>query len=93
MASSITYSTYQLDDGKMQEMANWTKRLILIRLEKDGLLTKPAVEISREYQLVIVKKGWFGQLVDKIFGLTAESDGFHFIVMKIAADEFEADNE
>ena len=83
---------YNLDNGKLQEIANWTKNMLISRLEKDGLLQgKSGTEISREYQLVVVKKGWFGNLVDKLFGFDKPDavKSLQFVVMKIPPDMFE----
>lgn len=82
---------YNLSDSKMQEIANWVKNIFIERLEKDGLLQgKTGVEISREYQLVVVQRGWFGSMVDKLFGFDdPEKKSLQFVVMKIPPDMFE----
>lgn len=62
--------------------ANVVKEVVLLALEREGLLLKPAAEIGPLYAVVLHKKGWFGQMWDKWFNAT-EKDTFKVVMVKI----------
>lgn len=61
-------TVYSLTTEDMTRDANLVKELLLTKLEKEGLLKKPAAEIAQEYVVTFSKPGWFGSLFDKITG-------------------------
>ena len=46
---------------------NVVKEIFLEALEAEGLLTKPADEIAKQYMIVFARRGWYGSLIDKLF--------------------------
>ena len=58
---------YTLDVDDMQKNANIIKECVLVGLEREGLLKGAAADIGTRYAVVLHKKGWFGQFLEKLF--------------------------
>lgn len=57
--------TYPMDVGDLTANSNAVKDQLLMMLEKEGLLKKPAAEIAASYAIVVAETGWFGKLFHK----------------------------
>lgn len=58
-------------DTEFQGYLDWVFRKVVTELEKQGYLTAAeAKDIDDRLGLVIVKKGMFGKMIDKVLGLT-----------------------
>lgn len=53
---------------------NWAKNRLIDDLMRLGFLTKKEKQdLQENYAVIFVRKGWFGETVDKILGLTNDS--------------------
>lgn len=59
---------YTLDVTDLTTNANKIKEEVLLALERDGLLKKPAAEICTSYAVTMNEPGWFGRLFRKVIG-------------------------
>lgn len=70
-----------LTDEQQTANANLVKDILLFSLEKEGLLTKPAQEITESYAIVLHRKGFFGTIIDKLFNF--EDKGLKITIVKL----------
>lgn len=61
-------TTYSFSETEVQSLANQVKEVLLLSLEQEGVLNKPAQELLESYAIIISKKGWLGQCLDRIIG-------------------------
>jgi hypothetical protein len=54
----------ELDD--LTRVGNTIKEQLLQTLEREGFLTKPAVELGAKYAVVVAEPSWFGILFSKL---------------------------
>ncbi len=62
----MTYTYYQLDEFDLTNHANMVKELLFTVLQKDGVIDDWEKE-SEKYAVILVKKGWFGQVLDRVW--------------------------
>lgn len=75
-------STYGNNEGDIQTNANVVKEMVLTQLAKDGHINNP-IELSEEYAVVVVKKGWLGRMIDKYFFRDGEKDVVKLAIVKV----------
>jgi len=73
---------YSFDAMGLTENANNIKEAVLMAMERNGLLTKPAAEIARDYAVVLHKRGWLGRLFRRICGGEASEDTLAIEIVK-----------
>ena len=61
-------TTYNFTEADVQSLANQVKEVLLLSLEREGALNKSAQELLENYAIVVSKKGWLGQYLDRILG-------------------------
>lgn len=72
-------------DLELTEVANQIKEILLLGLEKEGLI-KNSANISANYAIVVAKKNLLGRAVDLITGRKPEDDNLsRLILVKIVA--------
>lgn len=72
---------YSFDVGDITKNSNTVKEVLLAALERDGLLTKPAVDVAANYAVVIYEQSWMGKLFSKVTG--GDEKSLKIQVMKI----------
>lgn len=74
-------TTYNFTETNVQSLANQVKEVLLLSLEREGALSKPAQELLENYAIVVSKKGWLGQCLDRILG--GEPNAMRLTLVKI----------
>lgn len=62
------YTVHKSNIQELTKDCNVVKEVLLEALERDGLLKKPASEISENYAVILAASGWFGRLFRKLTG-------------------------
>ena len=65
---------YQFTAADLQSNVNTGAAALLVQLERDGLLTVPAAQVSRTYAVVVYERGWLGKAWDHVTGKGVEPD-------------------
>lgn len=77
----------QMDDTELQENANFVFRNAIGQLSLLGLIPSDNAEnILKDYGMVLVRRGWFRGVIDRIFGENKESSAHTFRVVKLGGD-------
>ena len=69
---------YEYTSDELQNLANELKDIIFQKLEKDSIIVD-ADRFSQKYCVLLVKKGFFGKILDKFFGASDEGSFFHIL--------------
>ena len=82
MSSFYTYSYTETD---IQTTANSVKELVINSLVKEGFIDKEKQEeLLSKYAVVVVRKGWLGRTIDKVFyGKDDEKDQMRITFVKL----------
>ena len=57
---------YPMEIDDLNVIGNTIKEQLLQALEREGMLTKPAVEIAAKYAIVLSEPSWFGRIFGKL---------------------------
>ena len=81
MSSFFTYSFTETD---IQSNSNIVKEVVVRGLANDGFIDKDNVEdILNKYAIVVVRKGWLGKTIDKIFFNKDDKDAMKLTLVKL----------
>jgi hypothetical protein len=73
-------STYAFTPTELQNAANTVKDVVLAALELEGAIQN-ATSIAESYAVVVVERGWFGKVLDRLFNV--DKGALQFRVMKV----------
>lgn len=62
----MNMKSYPMELDDLTRNGNQIKEQLLKALEREGLLTKPAEEISAKYAVVVSEPSWFGNLFARL---------------------------
>lgn len=72
-----------MTETDLTKICNQSKELFVSAMVNNGFLTKEqGKEIKENYAIIVKKKGWLGEMWDKVRG--AEEDGMQLAVVKCA---------
>lgn len=75
-------TSYLMNLVQLQSTANDAAGILLQALEREGLLTRPAVEIASEYAIVFVEKGTIGSAWDAVLKLITGKESAKYIIVR-----------
>jgi hypothetical protein len=78
------FYTYSFTETDVQNNSNVVKEVVVRGLANEGLIDKDKIdEILNKYAVVVVKKGWLGRAIDKIFFKKDEKDAMKLTLVKL----------
>lgn len=70
--------TYSFTPTELQNAANVVKESVLTALERDGVIAD-STALCERYAVVLVSRGWFGRVLDKVFGVEQGAVQFRLV--------------
>jgi len=78
-------SLYSFTDKDITTTVNIAKEVTLAGMAREGFLTGEQYNILiKDYVIVVVKKGWFGKLFDKVRGIDSDPNSISYMLVKVA---------
>ena len=75
--------TYIMDAQNLTKHSNQTKQVFLEAMVKEKKITQELADEMNDYCVVIVEKGFFGSIWDKVFWPKKDDDNLKINVVKV----------